>query len=294
MHISDRKNLILGLASNMTLEQIRPFFLSLNKCRYEGDVCLIVNHLSADVYDFLLENDVNLVFFPNPFLKKKYALLTSIGKLFLKKKLKTQFDEMLAVASGHLHCIRHIYYRRVVEEIGQNYSYLMLCDVRDVMFQKDPFDFSIPDGLSVFLEDERHTLGSCNFNAGNIRNGFGEATLQRLKNKPISCAGTIIGTPSAMSLYFDQLVPMLFNYKIGRTSDQSIHNVLLESFQAAPVNVFRNRSGPIFTLHHVDEKDMVFNDKGYLVNESGDVYNTIHQYDRFPSLQKHLHEILMN
>ena len=35
-------------------------------------------------------------------------------------------------------------------------STLMLADIRDVLFQKDPFAFEIPDGLCVFQEDARH------------------------------------------------------------------------------------------------------------------------------------------
>ena len=44
----DSKKLIMGLISGLSLEQIKPFFLSLEKTGYRGEICMAVSDLGTN------------------------------------------------------------------------------------------------------------------------------------------------------------------------------------------------------------------------------------------------------
>ncbi|MEI9865262.1 MAG: hypothetical protein WDN00_12070 [Limisphaerales bacterium] len=61
MKTTSAKLLIMGLLTGLTLEQVKPFFLSLEKTGYRGDVCLFVADLDPATLFFLRAQRVNLV-----------------------------------------------------------------------------------------------------------------------------------------------------------------------------------------------------------------------------------------
>src|ERR1039458_6671594 len=70
MMTDDSKKLILGLLSGLSLEQAKPFFLSLEKSGYRGDVCLFISELGSATQAFLRARGVQLIPFPKAFLRR--------------------------------------------------------------------------------------------------------------------------------------------------------------------------------------------------------------------------------
>eukprot|EP00741_Cyanophora_paradoxa_P009947 tig00000157_g9636.t1 len=122
--------------------------------------------------------------------------------------------------------------------------YILLADVRDVVFQGDPFDAyeraarmaptRARERLGVAMESVRYdaaTIGACPHNRAWIQMcypAFRTSVPVSLYSNPISCSGTTLGTAAAVAAYIDAVVR-----ETARTTcschghDQAIHNVLL-------------------------------------------------------------------
>jgi hypothetical protein len=278
------QTLILGLVAGMSLEQIKPFFLSLEKSGYCGDVCIFVQDLAPETLAFLRARRVNLVPFKKSFLKPKWARLAGLGKPFLKPTQRQWFDEQWLLTYLHRQSARIVYFRSFLAECGRDYDHVMVADVRDILFQKDPFAFQIPDGLCVFMEDASQTIGTNFSNATWIRDGFGQAILNEIKDKPIICSGTIFGAPAAMLDYFERVIRLFFTSKTVKTIDQATCNVVIHTQPPTPLHFFDNDNGPVLTMAQMSPRQFRFNEQGFLINQTGKVFNTLHQYDRHPEL----------
>jgi len=266
----------------------QPLFLSLEKAGYRGDVCLFVKDLSPETLAFLRARRVNLVPFQKNYLNPKWARLAGLAWPFLKPRQRHGLEEQLALSYLHAHCARHLYCRAYLTECGRFYERVMLADIRDVLFQNDPFAFPISEGLNVFMEDPGLTIGACPSNSAWIQHAFGAVVLKELFDKPIFCAGTIFGTPTAMLDYFDQVLRLYYARKTHFSMEQASHNYVIHKQPPKHLHRFDNDAGPVLTMSHMDARQFRFNDQGLLVNSAGRVFNTLHQYDRHPELAQRL------
>jgi hypothetical protein len=292
MNPNKRKTLILGMAVGMKLEDLAPFFLSLEKAGYHGDVCLCVADLDSATLDFLHARNVNLVPFRKAYLPSRWSRLAVPGKWFMNPHQRRQFEEQILLSYLHLHCARHIYCREYLAECGGIYDRVMLADTRDILFQSDPFEFELPAGLSVFVENPSANIGSCFTNATWIRNGFGEKVLKELSDKTIYCSGTIFGSPENMLAYFEQVLKIYAKHRPRQTIDQATHNYIMHQCPPPGWRAFDNDSGPVLTMAKIRAEQIRFNQAGLVVNAEGRIYSTLHQYDRHPELARRLRDRL--
>lgn len=201
------------------------------------------------------------------------------------------------------------------------YRYIMLVDVRDTAFQRDPFaaiaalaiassssaDTSnaaathdaagaalssqpqqkAGEPFSAFLtfrDDERITLAECGWNAGWVRDCFGDQMLERVGGEGIVCSGVSVGTTDAVLAYLkamytiigaaDQktgilppargdapsmaasmvadgysLPPSFFPHCERNGVDQGVHNVLVRTPGAIPhLQIWGQAEGPVANM----------------------------------------------
>lgn len=278
----------MGLATRMPQDQLRPFFLSLEKAGYRGDVCLFVKDLDRAALDFLRARRVNLVPFREAYLRPKWARYADLAAWFLKPAQRRRFAEQAALTFLHPLSSRFVCFRSYLSICGSAYDHVMLADIRDVYFQRDPFAFAIPDGLSVFVEDAGKTIASCPSNSEWLRLGFGRRAVHELGDKNISCCGTVIGTTVAMDDYLARMEQVLYATKSRETIDQAAHNWVIHRRPPPALLCFDNESGPVLTMHHLAAEKIRFDESGQVINRAGEVVNTLHQYDRHPELARKL------
>jgi hypothetical protein len=168
----------------------------------------------------------------------------------------------------------------------------MLTDVRDVLFQADPFAFEWPDGLSVFLEDRSRTLGSCELNSRAMLQAFGRAALREMSGQPIVSTGVTIGATASIREHLARVTRILCELKDRRPIDRAVYNYLAHQEPGATLHRFENTAGPVMTLGGVDPARLQFNDHGQIITPAGAIVNTLHQYDRQPELAQRLLKIL--
>ena len=283
-----QKNLILGMAVGMKLECLKPFFLSLEKTGYAGDVCLCVADLEPAALEFLRARRVNLLPFQKAYLKHKWSHLATVCKRFMHRNQQRRFDEQMLLTYIHLHCARHVYFRAYLAECGGGYDRVMLADTRDVLFQRDPFDFEMPAGLNVFLEDASRTIGGCYTNSAWMRNGYGEGVLKELADKRVYNSGVIFGTPAILLDYLEQVLRLYAARRPRQTIDQTTENYILYKQPPKQWHVFENETGPVLTMANMNPDQFHFNAAGLMVNGTGRVFNILHQYDRHVELAPRL------
>ncbi len=90
-----------------------------------------------------------------------------------------------------------------------------------------------------------------------------------------------------MMLQEIQKLPDAYN-----TADQAIHNVLVHSGQLKPIKKLFNYDGPVLTIGTA--KEYTLNNENLVINQIGQVVNTVHQYDRHPGLRKLLNKKYIN
>ncbi len=162
----------------------------------------------------------------------------------------------------------------------------LLTDVRDVIFQSDPFAEPLEGELVLPLEDPLLTLGSETNNAEWLRTLYGRERWAELSDAPIACSGTVLGTSAAIGRYLDSLTRELVAHPTdGRLAglDQGAHNALLHSGRL-PGAVAVPNGGRILTAGSMFPENLIAGQDGRVLTVDGHAPAIVHQYDRHPHL----------
>lgn len=300
------KNLVMGLVKGYQYEQIRPFVASLRGSGYTGDICLFYSDLDAEAVRSLREYEVDMVPFTmgtvNLLLKRVYifSLLNKLYRSPLKyiypmhklyyglvdiSSRRSENEHLqksrIAAKTFNVYCVRYPLYYLYLARHHDKYEKVMLSDVRDVVFQRDPFDFDSDDGLCFFLEDDRELMKNCPYNSMWLRTGYGEEALRDVGDEIASCSGITIGGTAAIMKYLELMVDHMLRLKFHPSGmDQGVHNYLLYKREVKDVKLFPNRLGPVFTMGKTVDLPTQFDKKGFVLNKDGTIAHVLHQYDR--------------
>jgi hypothetical protein len=235
------KNLIIGLAFNYTVERIQNFILSFRQ--YSNDMVLVISDNDTPEFsDFLNKHDIHNLVYDN-------APLVMTARWELP--------------------------RDALEEIFTDVENVILSDIRDVVFQDDPFKYL--SGKDLDFSSEPETIGGCTeHNSLWVRGIYGEEIFQKIKSQQILCCGVTAGKRTAVI----QLCNILLEEakKVPRFVDQASLNVLYGNgfFPNSEVHL---TGGPLVaTMHH--SKTLTFDRQGYLLGDNGKRIAMVHQYDR--------------
>ena len=110
---------------------------------------------------------------------------------------------------------------------------------------------------------------------------FGEEIFEQIKDKPVVCCGTIIGSYEKIIEFFTHLTSLTIenpNLEVG--CDQAALNYIVHR-KLLDIRLCDNNSGPFLTLHHTSNYDLKQN---RLLLRDGDIASIVHQYDRYSQL----------
>ncbi|HEX6184574.1 MAG TPA: hypothetical protein VFZ44_11880 [Pyrinomonadaceae bacterium] len=302
------KNLVMGLVKGYSFEQLRPFVASLRETGYDGDICLFYADIDERTLAGLREYDVELVpfkFEPLNLLFKRiypYAIMNRLLKLPRANELFARLVGLAASARGgdrnsarysiaarflNVYCIRFpLYYVHLARNAGK-YANVLISDVRDVIFQRDPFDFDLGDEVCVFLEDPRDRIRDCRYNTLWLERGFGPGTVEEVGDNLVSCSGVTLGSYRAMMHYLEVMNEHLLRLNSHpHGMDQGVHNYVLYKQRLKGVRVFENGRGPVLTMGKTTDLPTRFDERGRVLNDDGTVPGVLHQYDRHIELNR--------
>jgi len=165
---------------------------------------------------------------------------------------------------------------------------VLLTDVRDVVFQRDPFGVALDGALHLFLEHPSKPIGACIWTSSWIRYRYGDAALPPLADRPIVCSGVVLGEAAAVGEYLRvvaaQLPPGLraTNYMAGY--DQGVVNVLCHGGRFPGARLHPYRDTPVLHLGNAPPGSVACDARGEVTNDAGAPVALVHQHDRHPEL----------
>lgn len=242
-------NLIMGASVGLKEGDIAPFIQSLAMTGYNGEVVI-----------FLPESE------------------SELSERLSSYVITQQFEDKL-LNYMPIHALRYFLYNEYLKNKQTAYDKIMLSDLRDVYFQRDPFDFDM-SGLCVFLEDI--TIGACPYNSSWIFALFNRETAEGMKDCQVSCSGITMGSSVSILDYLSIMRNYLLPPKQIVGYDQGVHNYILYKGLLKDTHIYTNGFGPVLTMGYMKRWEKT--EEGLLADHKGNPVNIIHQYDRHPGV----------
>jgi len=250
------KTLILGAAYGYRPSDLFPFVISLRR-HYQGDVLFVTGTLDTESANFFHQHNI---------------MTRELGNVFPNAR-----DIQLE---------RYRIYKSILAEQFADVDRVLLCDVRDVIFQDDPFKFPAQAELEFFHEPAQYN--KCQCNGGWIKNVFGQERYEQLKNEWIICSGTTMASGVGIMKYLDAMIAEIDRVRsmgvhMFAGIDQPIHASLAYSDAFSDQVKHHNGQGPISTMHH--QLSLSVDRQGQLLDDHGAVVPIVHQWDRMGRLK---------
>jgi hypothetical protein len=176
------------------------------------------------------------------------------------------------------------------------YKNVLISDVRDLVFQSNPFENLPTEFLYLFEEDRGIRIGKCIYNAYWMNCAYDNTVLGELFWNPILCAGTILGSYAEIVKFLkifkqDLLDIKAYRYDMYRSVniDQSILNyIAYKNTQDLKLEIKLNGDivGTVgLTITRKEATDLITHTND-AVSINGFFPAVIHQYDRHEELVK--------
>lgn len=253
---------MLGAAIGFDVPQVRVFVESLRATGYSGDVMLLIRWPGIGVGRYLKRRgvDVTRVFQTRSFTRSVHARRYAIYLDYLRPRMA-------------------------------RYDQLMISDVRDVVFQHNPFDGIAGPQCHFYLESAARTIGADPTNSRWVRGCFTTAEAAALADRRISCSGITIGGTTAVVAYLERMaarvaaMPMRIYREIGHGYDQAIHNFLVH-LDPAIDGILVENNDHIATMALEPRALYSLDGEARIHAADGRLFPICHQYDRFPDILK--------
>jgi len=247
------KDLIISAIANYSVDKIKNYINSINRCGFAGDKIMIAYSVSNETIDYLKSNG---------------------------------WEVMLGELSGHPHMKRLIDIYWALKQMENKYRYVITTDVRDVVFQTNPSDYLEKNLKAKILVSSENVLYKNEpWGVKNILEGYGELLLDRFQNNITCNVGVLAGRQK------DVTDLLLLNYLVSQ-SGNTIHYTDQSSFNFIIHNELVNASIQIegletnWALQMGTLPNQNLTDRYELNIKDGLIYNKdypfviVHQYDR--------------
>jgi hypothetical protein len=253
----DARRVVLGAAVGLGVDQVRVFVESLRAVGYTGDVVLLVRWPGIALGRYLDSRRVRSI----PILQTRSF-------------------------SRSVHARRYAIYASYLQARLHQYDQVLLSDVRDVAFQRHPFEGITSPKCHFFLEGDKQTIGEDPTNTRWVRGCGTPDQVEAVAARRISCSGITIGGTSAVLAYLDRManrirdIPFRIYRKIGHGYDQGIHNLLVHLSPDIDGIIVQN-NGHIATMALEPQSLYRLDAAAQIRTAGGHLPAIVHQYDRF-------------
>mmetsp|Transcript_10468 Transcript_10468/g.17123 ORF Transcript_10468/g.17123 Transcript_10468/m.17123 type:complete len:329 (+) Transcript_10468:174-1160(+) len=268
--LSSPRNVCMGIAADLQFRSVYTFVASYRRYVASSDADLVLFVTKTD----LQKPEINK-------LRQRFPL-----------SLVTYDEGYLAPHQLKYHptTYRYSLYLNYLRNTSVPYSSVLIIDVRDSFFQDNPFTAITEPGFYAVQEPAVLTVGKCPWTSGWVRDCFGEEMLKSVQHRYLVCSGSSIATLGEMLVYLELMTSHMFNNPCERFGiDQGVHVVLAYTGKIPFLHISTHENGLYGTLglaKYVDRDEF-----GNVLNEKGEVYKFIHQYDRKEFMVKMLSEM---
>jgi hypothetical protein len=284
------ENTILTTTMNLRWNEIEPFFVSLKRFSPKSKcVCFYSSTDDYTIKKLKSYSDVSVEFTMTTKPRSVFNRIRKISKFNFCRIFPELLRERLALHFLPLGSLRFFLYRDYLtrEKITGN---ILHADIRDVIFQCDPFEnITLKNTVQFFMEDTNNCRirNFENVNYRWLRNVFGSADANGFINKVTSCAGTIMGDLIGMKSYLNLLCRLLAKSRefpeFG--SDQAVHNYICYNCSTRFVKQnITNAHGSVLTVACSSPGTYKLTSSGEVLDSSGRLIPVLHTYDREPRL----------
>lgn len=260
-----KKNLIISAFTGYNFKQLQPYVMSIQESVPDTDLVMVTGTTDDNTRDGLITLGWQLVNLPS-------------------------------IRDVPIHVLRFLPMYNYLLEHGDDYDLVVSTDVKDVIFQSNPFTW-----LKENLGDRKLVAGSealryCDEAWGdeNLRSAYGGYVHERFRNNTIYNVGTLGGRSDYMrDLFFN-----LFYNSLGRPIpivDQAVFNVMIQTQPYRDIVMFaEQRAGWACQAGTVaDPSKMAYFrpnllepepqwKNGKVLTNQGQEFVIVHQYDRVP------------
>ncbi len=248
---------------------VEPFIKSLKNTGYTGDLVIFTSDTtSKTTKKFLKRNGAILIGFSTtyPFIEQYREVFKNI-------------DPAVTINN-----YRFVLFLQFLLENGDKYQNVMLTDIRDVIFQDEPFSKLPNEKICFFLEDPIHNF-THEANYQWLCDATDKETANQLLNQTVSCAGVTIGNTALIIDYLNYLKDKLeYRTELKWGLDQGIHNSYV--YLVKPENMLLYTHDEPVVTNMGAYMPYKLNSYNQIVNSSDQPYTIVHQYDRFAELLK--------
>jgi hypothetical protein len=233
-------NLVMGWC-NYTWDKSRIFVKSLRDTGYKGDIVFIEG--TSDELTLSKYKEYGVTIIP------------------CKNDLNFIFGE----------CFHFLIYNE------SNYDHVFLSDVRDVVFQSNPFDCQSMKNSYLHLTSEDLKIKEQALNSLWIKNIYGSDILEKIGNETIICGGVLYGGIASIINWVEKI------FVNSEKVEQAVLNYLFRTGKLDAIAEPNDGSSVVWTIGtKIDtEHDDFYKIKNNLITTLDDIIPpVIHQYDR--------------
>jgi uncharacterized membrane protein len=276
------RHVIIGTIRGYDYTVLAPFVSSLRNSIFDCDVVFFYADTDSATLQTLRGDGIRLIpiHYPGYGAENRWSRIWPLAKLGARLPLGARTNRAYLTCFTNIATSKFLFALDFLEKNHSMYDAVLLTDVRDVLFQGNPFASAPKAELTAFLEAPTMVFGEdpkCN-DPWLVQN-YGPWALERLRGHRISCCGTILGTTRGVLTYlraFQNQIVKLRSLAWG--ADTSIHNVLINRDLAKLVKVEENLLGAVATLGNVPIDSISFDHQGFLLGPLGNIVPILHQY----------------
>lgn len=284
------------MAAGYRYEQIQPFFVSAQKAGITARIFLIRSPFDSDVRESAIKDfpqttvvkPFQMVFSPLLIRSSRFSQAVSYCLAQLMRPMLKKWPGLFETTADLMACVlhpsvsRYIFSRNILKS-NTELSKVLLTDVRDVVFQRDPF-VDIDGKLHVGEEDKLIMK-----EPDNLRWIFAltedYSTLERLLEKRVICSGVTLAPANVLRQYLDdfayQAMAVWHRIRSGGAFDQGIHNLLLSGGKTTiPISLEPLGSSLVMTVCDEWEKYWTLDEQTGVLGKDGKRVAIVHQFDR--------------
>jgi len=251
---------VLGAAVGFRVDQVRIFIESLRASGYDGDVVMLVGPFQWRLCAYLRRHGVRTV------------------PTWTTRKLH-----------GPIHAFRFEKFAKLVRAAERRYDYVLISDVRDVVFQRHPFEGITTPECRFYLEGAPWTFASEPVNRRWAKLFLSPADFQRISTCRISCCGVVVGGTGPMTAYLERMaadlhaLPLRLRREGG--ADTIFHNWIACVRREVDLTIVENNLH-VATLGIEPTSSYTIGSDQCVVTADGRAPAICHQYDRVPHILK--------
>jgi hypothetical protein len=246
------------------------------------DVLTYCSGYSFEVYDRFIGTLLDTGYGGTIYIVIQEKDIQTIRRIIEKynKNVRIILDNL--VQTTHINCHRFFVYNKFLETNIITSDYVLLCDSRDVLFQRniETYSLDLTNDIYCFAEDvkiKNETFCTTHWLL-EIEELLSEKFMDSIKENMVICAGTTLLKVNTLKDYINLMCEILIKYNIKNNLDQGIHNYLIyrNKLKNTKVKILENKDNLVNTVGFGSKKIK----NGKIVNDLDEISYIVHQYDR--------------